>query len=52
MYRVYKIIHITHNYSLKFPKKAGCRKTFDFVRTQILNIMPKEVANMYLSIIK
>jgi len=44
--------YATNNYSLKFPKKAGCRKVYDFVGTHIHNIMPKEVADMSLSIFK
>ena len=44
--------YATNNYSLKFSKKAGCRKVYDFVGTHIHNIMPKEVADMSLSIFK
>jgi len=44
--------YAANNYSLKFPKKTGCRKMFDFIETQIHNILPKEVAHMSLPIFK
>jgi len=44
--------YATNNYSLRFPKNVGCRKMYDYVGTQIHNIIPKEVANMSLSIFK
>ena len=44
--------YAANNYLLNFPKKTGCRNTYDFIGTQIHNLMPKEVANMSLPIFK